>query len=124
MTPTEIDNMPAGAKLDVLVAKTIGDVALAHRIKHGQFDNGEKSFRPSSDWNDAMEAAEKCAACFEIHSPRCWDNNEDSELWNVMVVARPVDKCDHYETPKCLFGSAPTGPLAIARAIAKIGATK
>jgi hypothetical protein len=114
MTPTEIDNLPAGAKLDVLVAQAIGDIALAHKVKHGQFDNGEKSFRPSADWNDAMWAAEKIndlddgiglclSACGGVDG---WTG------WTAQFIGengRAFDK---------------SGPLAIARAIAKIGATK
>lgn len=104
MTPNEIDAMPAGAELDALVAKALG--VTDYKPGSGR----TRLFKPSSDWNDAMRAAEKCG----LFTFRCLG----LEFGDWIVFER--ESRDTYKT----IGKSPTGPLAIARAIAKLGVAK
>ncbi len=67
MTTDEIDNLEAGVEIDRMVAEAC-EVRLDNSgliipqltdCKEVQFSPHRRSFKPSTDWNDAMEAAEK-----------------------------------------------------------------
>ena len=100
MTHYDIDRLSAGAELDSLVAKACG-MEQHHAVTFGW------PWCPSKDWNDAMLAAEKS----ELFDGRFLGRH--SKEW-IVFDDGPLDEFK-------AIGSAPTGPLAIARAIAKLG---
>lgn len=104
MTPTEIDNLPAGDELDRLVAEAIGHVS----VREWAFPYRHPYFRPSTDWNDAMLAAEKFGT-FSVHHL-----TKEGDDWVVGEIDWMMGDFERISTDK-------SGPLAIARAIAKLG---
>ncbi len=86
MTTDEIDNLEAGVEIDRMVAEACG-VRLDHSglvipqltdCKEVQFSPHRRSFRPSTCWDDAMEAAEGDGSCGMTTKL-----SNRSELWRV-----------------------------------------
>jgi len=119
MTDAEIDALKAGFALDLKVAKACGvECYLSSPIgRRGEIgpqsvvaldeNKSAKPFRPSSDWNDAMCAAEKAGLFRGLKYDLCQDSEGD--WW--------VHEFDDHGNPLVMM--APTGPLAICRAILK-----
>ena len=123
LTRDEIENMPAGREMDVLIAKTfpiegvfitqIGpsknpngdDWAWWHETLNEDGDGWKYEFKPSTDIAAAWEVAEKLRMTVEPVGVNDW-----SAHWGINSI--------------CVF--APTAPLAICRAalFAMMEATK
>jgi len=103
MTPTEIDALEAGHELDDLVSQAIDPWENLAGV------NLSTQWRPSTDWNDAMFAAEKCRL---FVNDRFLDNDVTGH-WMVQVV----DWCD---AEAAWISRHPSGPVAICRAILKV----
>ena len=99
MTTTELE---AGPELDALVAKAIGDTG--YRTIPYDYQGVVRirvDVKYSTDWNAAMEAAEK-AELFSTNKASIYKHQNC--LWVV-------------ETASGMFRAGTTGPLAICRAI-------
>lgn len=125
MTAKQINAMDAGPDMDRLVAEAIGipvqlintDGADNEPVRADTTDElCGLAFRPSSDWNDAMLAAEK----FGLFR-RWWRHPEP--FWQGL---RFLTQCDHWCVSEWtdetgigykVVASGKTGPLAICRAI-------
>lgn len=121
MTTEQIDVLEAGLDMDEAVAEVCGVAGFPHSsgvwLTGGADGKGDVPFRPSSDWNDAMYAAERFG------------------LWTSILFGA-VGPCSSGVPPKeygCFqfdmthgcnvrFSTASTGPLAICRAILKLHA--
>ena len=120
MTDDEIDALEAGVRLDFKVAKACGvefysSTSIGRRGEIGppsvvvlDENKNAKPFRPSSDWNDAMWAAEKA----RLFYPDGFLDFDHSGEWRV----QELDMC----TPEArVITSHKCGPVAICRAILK-----
>lgn len=100
-------------ELNLAVAEAVGiRAAIQHDVQSFspqvfRFDNRGQIFRPSTDWNDAMEAAEK-VRLFAVYL-----------LGNRAILKRKYKGGWILET----FAKAPTSLLAICAAILKIKET-
>jgi hypothetical protein len=104
----DVAAIEAGVELDRLVCAAIG-----HELVFFDAETrAQRQFRPSWDWSDAMFAAEKFGL-FDVHGAGLQQARE----WNVMerVGGREFNED---------IASAPTGPLAISRAIIALRASK
>lgn len=132
MTHDEIDRLPAGPELDKLVAIQLGYTLIEKtafseaRWQDGDREvgfvsrmgcTGEDIFAPSSDWTSAMWAAEKIGRRGANFHPLGVKLNLCVNLIDMTCEA----SLEIHEDDLVLWASAPTGPLAIARAIAKLG---
>ena len=127
---TDVETIEPGDATNIAIAKVVG---LSFPSQPLTENFGFRSFRPSTDWNDAMYAAEKfglfdCWArdCVlrSIHGdgePRLWlvtDKmayvREIAKAWGASINA-PEEYCWD-------ISEAETGPLAICRAILKLHA--
>jgi hypothetical protein len=115
MTDAEIDVMEAGHKMDSAVAEACG---IPHRCTalsqvwvaaRDPAWTGEP-FSPSGEWSAAMTAAER----FGLFDTR--------GHWASLVQFSPegIWQIQNAECLRGVAGSAPTGPLAICRAILKL----
>lgn len=123
MTHKQIDAMEAGLEMDRAVAEAIGCAV--------EFWMNE-SFRPSTDMNDAMFAAE-AFGLFEAYSHDCFMQSiEGNDLWSVR------QRHKHAEELAAAWGApgfplrpegwadvadGTTAPLAICRAILTLAST-
>lgn len=113
MTAEQIDAMEAGPEMDAAVGEACD---FESGIVNGECLRGTDdfpemvAFRPSTDWNDAMFAAERFGLfdCEVGHEGSLYKN---SEIWAVDRVVGAI---------QVLVATAPTGPLAICRAILKL----
>jgi len=124
LTHEQIDALEAGPELDLLVAKAIAVPAVVTDgvcyIGNSSLFQGDyitRLFRPSSDWNDAMAAAEKC-----LEQP--WLILHEGRYWN---VRKKISGVRHLESNEADYRVAPlasstSGPLSICRAILKFAA--
>jgi hypothetical protein len=114
----EIESMEAGPACDMAVGHAVG-LPLSGNNRTGVSlvlgDGGEcAKFQPSKFWNDAMYAAERFRL-FDIKDH--WAalvHFSDEGVWQVQ----------NSESLSGVVGSAPTGPLAICRAILKLSEGK
>lgn len=104
MTTSEIDNLEAGVELDVAVHKAC-DIPVVWDDK----PKGILSFQPSSNWNDAMEAAEKV----ELFRTYCLNQSYEGSWW-----------VHRHDMNKYLSAFVKSGPVAICRAILKAKAER
>lgn len=104
MTTSEIDKLESGVELDRLVAEAIGmetSTAILMPLSTSKF-------KPSTDWNDAMEAAEKV----RLFYPDSFLDFDYACRWRV----QELDTC----TPEVqVITEHKSGPVAICRAILK-----
>ena len=113
MTATE--QIEAGPETDRLVADAVGLVYVEEFDSAGPvevyFHDGRRSFRPSLDWSDAMLAAERFGLFHpEKHDAMLMqDFSGRNILWSIQQVPR--------SSGWMAVAEAPTGPLAICRAI-------
>jgi hypothetical protein len=108
---TDPSTLEAGPELDRRVAEAIDD-KVAGRLKHARISS--PYFKPSTDWGDAMEAAEE----FGLFDPpdRAWPIlGKSGTLWVVY-------NCTSMEEISTPIADALTGPLAICRAILALSA--
>ncbi len=141
MTTDEIDNLEAGVEIDRMVAEAC-EVRLDHSglvipqltdCKEVQFSPHRRSFRPSTCWDDAMEAldrvvgsddgrfpadkayleADKNGWVVDLHKITVWREGDETNDWMDTPIASRV----------VAYAKAPTGPLAICRAILKAHAS-
>lgn len=108
MTDAEIDALEAGRELDRLVALECGFTLVYDNGYDGEFKaelwpEEPRVFRPSSDWNDAMLAAEKAGLFDEGFLEGYWS----------------VKKWDSYDPVAIEIASHQSGPVAVCRAILK-----
>lgn len=137
LTPEIIDNLEAGDAVDALIAEVVGVNLCTHHLDpfcateeptRGCYVNAETScpehgtdlylWRPSRDWNAAMEAAERAIERFNFYGNK-------GENWMALQVCGAVDY-KHKPTAKVYRANlgdsttnafAPTGPLAICKAL-------
>lgn len=102
MTTDQITLLEAGLECDRLIQQVLG------WSEQGIREIGS-AVRPSTDWNDAMYAAER----FGLFVSRGMILGHDGEQWVVTEDAEPI-------APEFPGTKAPTGPLAICRAILKL----
>lgn len=122
MAESEIDALEEGFALDIKVAKACGIKCLCSTPVDRYYQptgeptslvvddgNGDtRRFRPSSDWNDAMMAAEKA----RLFYPDGFLDFDYRGEWRV----QELDMC----TPEArIITSHDSGPVAICRAILK-----
>jgi hypothetical protein len=123
MTDEEIDAMEAGPEIDEATGKACRLEACVLRVR-GHADQCLRGtdnfpemvpFHPSTDWNDAMFAAER----FGLFKTRKVDHSEVCGMvWQCNDMwASGVYDCDWGHV---VHAEAPTGPLAICRAILKL----
>ena len=111
MTDAEIDALEAGRELDRLVALGCGFTLVYDNGYDGEFKaelwpEEPRVFHPSSDWNDAMWAAEKAG----LFGTMEYALEQSVDGWMIVdaVFDRPTLACDD------------SGQLAICRAILKV----
>jgi hypothetical protein len=110
MTNDEIDKLEAGRELDRLVALNCGFTLVYDNGYDGEFKaelwpEEPKEFHPSTDWNDAMWAAEKIGLFGRLGN--CLYQSVDG--WMVLTE-------NDADGPLSIHDS---GPVAICRAILK-----
>lgn len=99
MSDTEIDAMEAGSEMDDAIYRIVADI---------EGIGLPPAICPSTDWNDAMFAAETFGL---LKSHRLGISSLDG-LWELKYY-------EHYSGNE-RRAAAPTGPLAICRAILKL----
>lgn len=128
MTVEQINAMPAGVALDREIARVIAGPELSEETSfhyittpHLRRENILRQFSPSTDWADAMFAADK----FGLFEPGggialAKDGDGESQWWWVFDVANFANDRDDETT----IAMADTGPLAISRAILNLKVAK
>lgn len=136
MTPEELNEVDR--KLKEVVETAHGPVSWPEEVNDEELDEIDRKvqevvevthgpiavsyFKPSTDWNAAMFAAEKAG----IWKKRYWDNLSDRAIETLVGVAAPSE----HDSWRCTFVdaskggvdsvSAETGPLAICNAILQL----
>lgn len=114
MTTEQVDLIEAGPDMDAAVAVAIGGYTIPYRMPDGRdvralcYDGMMQvaPWNPSRSWTDAMFAAERFGLFNSFRVLRM--NRYD---WEVMEIGDPLDR---------IVSNAPSGPLAICRAILKL----
>jgi hypothetical protein len=120
MITEQIESMEAGPEMDMAVAEACRESATIY-FDHDAQENiclrlpGDVRFRPSTDYNDAMFAAEQFGRGFHMSDyGRSHVANPDRQNKFVVEIVS--------ESGVTYTAFAPTGPLAICRAILKLHA--
>ena len=118
-----VDTLKAGPELDALVAQAIGIVHVQLDLSHpdGRFGTAIDPLPYSTDWNAAMEALKSLIegsdwriGGYEV----CWPDmlTEDRSVHEVRIGPWSLNTPGKKDGPLAM-AHAPTGPLAICRAI-------
>lgn len=115
MTTQQIEAMEAGPEMDIAIIEAL--VAASGERLELHTPRTANEFRPSTDWSDAMFAAEKFglfdnykfSQCLTCSTPHSWT-----------VSTGPHGDTEPAGVASGFFANAETGPLAICRAILKL----